>query len=273
MKLFKGFLILASGVFITGCSKVINVELPTAAPKLVIDASIDWDKNTAGNEQRILLSTTTGYYSEQFPTVSGARINISNSAGTVFNFAETSHAGEYLCTDFKPAVGETYRLTVILNEAIYTATETFIGTPDLDTTISQNDKGGMTGDEIEVEFSFQDDGSQDNYYMSRVKTNRVAYPVFNLESDENYQGRKMTEFYSHEDLAKGDSVNIKLYGTSRRFYDYFKKVLAASGNNDSPFPTVPTAARGNIINQKNADDYPLGYFRLSQVVSRNYTIK
>lgn len=273
MKLFKGFLILATGVFLAGCSKVISVKLPAAAPKLVIDASIDWARNTEGNEQKIILSTTAGYYSEEFPKVSGARIYVSNSANTIFNFTETTGTGEYRCTDFKPVVGETYRLTVILNNVTYTATETLTGTPDLDTTISQNDKGGMTGDEIEVQFSYQDDGSQDNYYMSGIKTNRVAYPVFNLESDEDYQGRKMTEFYSHEDLAKGDSVNIKLYGTSRRFYDYFKKVLAASGNNDSPFPTTPTAARGNIINQNNADDYPLGYFRLSQVVTRNYTIK
>lgn len=273
MKLFKGFLILSTGLFLNGCSKVIDVKLPTAPPKLVIDASIDWEKNTAGNEQKIILSTTTGFYSDQFPTVSGARIYIKNSADTVFNFTESSRAGEYLCTNFKPVVGETYRLTVVLNEITYTATEIFTATPDIDTTITQNDKGGMTGDEIEVEFSYPDDGTQDNYYMSRVKTNRVAYPVFNLESDENYQGRKITEFYSHEDLAQGDSVNIKLYATSRRFYDYFKKVLAASGNNDSPFPTVPTAARGNIINQNNADDYPLGYFRLSQVVTRRYTIK
>jgi hypothetical protein len=60
---------------------------------------------------------------------------------------------------------------------------------------------------------------------------------------------------------------------SRRFFDYFRKVLTASGNNDSPFPTVPTQARGNIINQSNADNYPLGYFRLSEVASRNYIFK
>jgi len=269
----KYFLILTAGVFFAGCSKTINVKLGTAAPKLVIDASIDWVQHTPGNEQRVILSTTTGYYNTEFPTVSGAKIYISNSANTNFAFSETSRSGEYVCTDFKPVVGETYRLTVVLNQVTYAATETFIGTPAIDSVIGQNNKGGMTGDEVEIQYSFQDDGSQDNYYMSRIKTNRVAYPVYDAESDENYQGSKMTQFYAHKDLKKGDPVNIQLYGTSRRFYDYFKKVLAASGNNDSPFPTVPTAARGNIVNQSNADNYPLGYFRLSEVTARDYIIK
>lgn len=273
MKLFKGILILAVGVFLTGCEKVIDVKLDTASPKLVIDASIDWLKNTTGNEQRVILSTTTGYYNAEFPTVSGATIFITNSINTVFNFPESSNAGEYICTDFKPVIGETYKLTVMLNGVTYAAVETLTGTPDIEDTIRQSNAGGMTGDEIEIQFSYQDDGSRDNYYMTRVKTNRVAFPEYSLESDEMFQGNKMVQFYSHEDLEKGDSANIKLYGTSKRFFEYFTKILLASGNDGSPFPSTPTAARGNIINQTDAENYALGYFRLSEVVTRNYTIQ
>ncbi len=272
MKLPEGILLLIAGIALTSCSKVIDVDLKTASPKLVIDASIDWLKNTPGNEQRIKLSTTTGYYNATFPTVSGATIFITNSTNTVFNFPESSNKGEYICTDFKPVIGEIYKLTVTLNGVTYIASETLIGTPDIDGNITQNSAGGMTGDEIEIQFSYLDDGSRDNYYMMGIKTNRVAYPEYFLENDENYQGKKMTQFYSHEDLVKGDSLNIRLYGASRRFFDYFKKVVVASGNDDSPFPTTPTAVRGNFINQTNAADYVLGYFRLSEVVTMDYTI-
>lgn len=260
-------------LLLSGCSKTIDVKLDTGVPNLVIDASIDWVKNTPGNDQKIILSTTTGYSNEEFPGVSGAQVQITNTANTVFSFMETSTKGEYRCIDFVPAIGETYRLTITLNQVTYTATETLLGTPDIDANIGQNDKGGMTGDEVEIQFSYQDKAAESNYYMSQVRTNRVAYPVFNIGSDENYEGRKITEFYSHEDLAKGDSANIQLYVISRRFYDYFKKVLAASGNNNSPFPTVPTPARGNIINQSSAGKYPFGYFRLSEVSTKNYTIQ
>ena len=64
-------LILSLFIF-SSCEKVINVDLTTAAPKLVIDGSIKWEKGTDGNEQTIKLSTTTSYYSNTIPTVSNA---------------------------------------------------------------------------------------------------------------------------------------------------------------------------------------------------------
>lgn len=273
MKLIKVFFILFAGMLMTGCSKVIDIKLPSAPPKLVIDASIDWMKNTSGNEQKIIISRTAAYYDTEVPGVSGAVVKISNSFNTVFDFIEGSRAGEYVCNNFAPVVGETYRLTVVVNDITYTATETLTATPDFDGDITQTDKGGMTGDEYEIQFAFLDDPLHDNYYMSGVKSSRIAFPQFELESDEMYQGNRMIEFYSHEDLGAGDSLDIKLYGVSKRFFDYFTKILTASGNNDSPFPTLPTQVKGNIINQSNVNDYPLGYFRLSQVVSRGYVIK
>lgn len=265
--------IIAAAMMATSCEKVIQVDLETAPPRLVIDASIDWYKHTAGQEQKIKLSTTTGYYSDAFPTVSGATITITNAAHTVFEFTEGATKGEYICSDFKPVIGDTYQLTVVLNGITYTATETMTGTPAIDDVIKQTYTGGMTGDEVEIEYSFPDDGTQNNYYMMRIKSSRVAYPEYFLENDERYQGNKMIQYYSHEDLEKGDALNIRLYGASRRFWDYFRKVVVAAGNDDSPFPTTPTAVRGNITNQANEQDYVLGYFRLSEIDVRDYTIQ
>lgn len=273
MKLVKGISILIVSVAMLGCEKVIKVDLDTAPPALVVDAAIDWVKHTSGNKQRIKLSTTTGYYSAEFPTVSGATIYITNAANAVFNFSEEATTGEYVCTNFEPVVGETYTLTIILNGETYKAVETLTGAPEIEE-LSQNSAGGMGGDEMEIQFSFQDDGLADNYYMAGIISNRVAYPEYFLESDEMFQGKKMTRYYSHEkDLKAGDVLNIKLYGVSRRFFDYFKKILAASGADYGPFPASLVAVSGNIINQSNTGNDALGYFRLSEVDSRDYTIQ
>lgn len=273
MKLVNLIIAITIGVCLMSCEKVIDVDLDTAAPKLVIDASINWLENTTGNEQRIKLSTTTGYYNAEFPTVSDATIFITNSSNAVFNFPETSTPGEYRCPDFTPVVGETYTLTVVLNGVTYSAVETLTAAPEIDDSIHQNNSGGFAGDEIEIQFSYQDDGGLNNYYMTRIETNRVAFPEYFLESDEMFQGNKMVQYYSHEDLQQGDSINIELYGTSKRFFEYFKKILLASGSEGSPFPSTPTAVRGNIINQSDTENYVLGYFRLSEVASRGYTIQ
>lgn len=44
MKIVRKIILVTIGLFLTGCEDVINVDLDTAAPRLVIDASIDWVK-------------------------------------------------------------------------------------------------------------------------------------------------------------------------------------------------------------------------------------
>lgn len=273
MKTAIKILVLSITLLLTGCEDVIHVDLDTAPPRLVIDASIDWAKYTSGNEQKIKLSTTTGYYSPEFPTVSGATVFITNATATVFDFIENPGTGEYICTNFEPVIGEIYDLTIVLNGQTYTATETFIGVSDLEDTIEQDNEGGFGGDEVELTYYYQDDGSQENYYLHSIISPRVSFPEYELVDDENSQGNRIPETYSHEDLKPGDVVSIKLYGISKRYYQYFTKLLLASGNDDNPFATTPTAVRGNIVNQTDNNNFPFGYFRLSEISTKDYTIQ
>ena len=272
MRIINKILILIFGLILTGCEDTISVDLDTEAPRLVIDASIDWVKSTTGNEQKIKLSTTTDYYSTTFPIVSGASVVVTNSANTIFNFIENPGTGEYICTDFVPVIDETYTMTIIVNGEIYTATETLINVPSIENNINQNNAGGFAGDEIEITYYYQDNVAQENNYLFGVKTRHVAFPIFDAENDENTQGNLMSEQYSHKDLVAGDVVNIKLYGISKRYYNYFKKVLLASGS-DNPFASTPAPVRGNIVNQTNSSNFAFGYFRLSEVDTRDYTIQ
>jgi len=264
---------LSVGLFVTGCEKAINEPLKTASPRLVIDASIDWVKNTAGNEQKIVLSTTTGYYSADFPSVSGAVITVTNPSNTVFNFVETPGTGRYVCHNFLPVIGQTYNLKIVLNGETYTASETFTPVPKIDDNIDQNDKGGEMGDEIEVTFSYTDNASQENFYLNSVKQPHSPFPELEVEDDEHTNGNLMQESFSHEKLKVGDQVDFKLYGISKSYYNYMFKLILATGNDGNPFPTTPSAVRGNIVNQTTSNNYAFGYFRLAEVDTKSYTIK
>nr|WP_322626173.1 DUF4249 family protein [uncultured Flavobacterium sp.] len=273
MSIYKKILMIIIGFSIISCEDVIDVNLKTAAPRLVIDASINWVKGTPGNEQKIVLSTTTGYYSPTFPTVSGADITVTNSTGAIFTFTETTNTGEYACTNFEPVLGETYQMTILLNGETYTATETLTAAPDIMENIEQDNDGGMGGDEIEITFYYQDDPAVVNYYLFGVTSPAVAYPLYEVENDENSQGNVVPEFYSHEDLKPGDVVNISLYGISKQYYDYMHKLIIASGADAGPWPTTPSAVRGNIVNQTDFQNFAFGYFRLAEVDKRDYTIQ
>lgn len=266
-------LIVSFCFFLPSCTKVVEVDLETAEPKLVIDASVDWVKGTTGKEQKIKLSTTTGYYSTKFPTVSGADIVITNSANTVFSFIEDVGTGEYICTGFRPVIGETYTLKVVLNGEVYTATETCIGVPNIENNIVQNNAGGFGGDEVEITYSYQDNGNEENHYLHRILSPVSTFPDFKAKNDEKSQGKLMQEYFSDEDLKAGDLVNIRLYGISGRYYDYFRKLLAASGAGAGPFQATPGSVRGNIINETHFENFAYGYFRLSEVDVKDYMIE
>lgn len=273
MKLPKIMLALFVALLVTGCEKVITADLKTAAPRLVVDASIDWVKNTAGNEQKIVLSTTTGYYNSEFPSVSGAVITVTNATNTVFNFEETPGTGQYICSNFLPVIGQTYNLKIVLNGETYTASETFTPVSKIEDNIDQNNKGGEAGDEIEITFYYQDDANQKNSYLNSITQPHSAFPELEVEDDEYTNGNLNQESYSHEKLKTGDRVDIKLYGISRNYYNYMFKLIVASGNDGNPFPTIPSAVRGNIVNQTNSKNYAFGYFRLAEVATKSYTIK
>ena len=104
MKKITFYLILIIAVFSTSCEDVIPVDLNTAAPKMVIEASINWKKGTSGNQQKITLTTTTDFYSNEIPKVSGATVYIKNSANTIFNFTESAIKGDYVCANFIPVL-------------------------------------------------------------------------------------------------------------------------------------------------------------------------
>jgi hypothetical protein len=254
------------------CEEVVNVDLDTAAPRLVVEASIDWVKGTSGREQTVKLTTTRGYYDTVIPVIEGATVFITNTAGVMFEFIEEAGTGNYNCTDFSAEIGETYVLTVITNGQTYTATETLSAAPVI-TRTEQINEGGFLGEDIEVRYYYNDFPGEDNFYLTRADAVVLPYPEYDLSSDEFTQGNEMFEFFSDEDLAPGHIISIKLYGISERYYQYMNILLESAGGGGNPFSAIPVAARGNVINQTNTSNYALGYFRASEVSALEYQVQ
>ena len=274
MKNIKFLLLLfTASLAFTGCEDVIEVDLDTAEPRLVIDASIEWIKGTDGSNQTIRLTTTTGYYEPEIPVVSGATIFVTNNtSGAVFTFNEAPNTGNYVCTDFIPVINDEYSLTVINDGETYTATEKLFAVPEISNVI-QDDEGGVLGDEIEVRFFWQDNGAEVNYYMARFDIDLLPYPDYDALDDEFFQGNEMFAFISHEDLKAGDVVHFKLGGTSERFFNYLMQLTNVAEPGGGPFQTPPTTVRGNLVNETNIDNYAYGYFRVTEVDIMEYTVQ
>ncbi|MEY2692271.1 MAG: hypothetical protein RIT03_661, partial [Bacteroidota bacterium] len=122
-------LLLLSLIVLSSCEKVVTVPLETAAPRLVIDASIACVKGVPVSTQTIKLSTTAPYYASEVPPVSGANVSISTEDGSVFEFTEIDQTGVYQCTNFEAILNATYTLLVNYNGQTYTATESLQAVP------------------------------------------------------------------------------------------------------------------------------------------------
>jgi hypothetical protein len=260
-------------LFLTSCEEVVNVDLDTASPKLVVDASINWEQGSDGAQQKIKLTTTTSYYSSTVPTVSGATVSVKNSTNTVFNFIEVPNTGEYVCTNFVPQLDEVYTLTVISKGQTYTATETLKSVAPI-SEIVQNNEGGITGDQVEIKTFFNDPDVEENYYMFKYKYSNKTKLDYQVSDDRFFQGNLFFSLSNNEDLSAGDQISVTHYGVSKTYYNYMNILLSIAGNNGGgPFQSPPATVRGNIINTTNFNDYALGYFRLSETTSGNFIIQ
>ncbi|VXB71053.1 conserved hypothetical protein [Flavobacterium sp. 9AF] len=260
--------------FITflSCEDVVNIDLDTASPRLVIDAAIKWEKGSVGNNQIIRLTKTGGYYDSQTPIASGATVFITHN-GNTYNFIENPGTSEYICTNFNPVINDTYTLTVVYEGQTYIATDQLYATPDI-TSIEQTVISGFGGeDNIEIKFFYQDNGAEDNFYLIGFKNTAIAFPEYGVVDDEFFQGNQMFGLYI-DDLKSNDELVLSLQGISSRYSNYMDKLLNIAGTDGgNPFTTAPATLRGNIINQNNPDNFPFGYFSLGEVDTENYTVQ
>jgi hypothetical protein len=272
MKTIIKYFILAISFAFISCEDVVDVDLNKSEPKLVIDASIKWEKGTTGNEQTIRLTTTGDYFNNSVPVANGAIVNITDSSNIVYSFIEDGTTGNYKCSTFIPVLNEVYTLYVNYNGQTYTSTDKLYPVPPI-TTIEQ-DLNGISGDEIELKFNFQDNGAEENFYMEEYKVPFRPFPLLGVFDDEFTNGNEMFSLIIDEDLAAGQNINFTLHGISERYHNYMNILIGISGGlSNGPFSTPPATVKGNIINQTNVSDYPLGYFRLSEVDVKNYVVQ
>ncbi|KAA1244196.1 DUF4249 domain-containing protein [Aquimarina sp. RZ0] len=280
MKTYLKIILLFSIIHFVSCEDVIDVDVQTAPSRLTIEASLDWEKGTTGNNQTIKLSTSTPYFDTTSNTgVTGASVIVTNTTtGAEFVF-EDQNNGTYTTTVFEPILNQSYTLDVIYNGENYTATETLISVPDI-TEINQSLEDGFDEDLLEVNIIFDDPEEEDNFYLFRFKEVGDRFPVFEDFDDEFVNGNEVRWFYEKEDddeanttaFEPGDTVTIDLFGISETYYNYIR-ILIEQSEGAGLFSTIPVALKGNCINMDNPDNYAHGYFRLTQVERMQYTFE
>lgn len=269
----KKLIVILLSLLIYSCEEPIDLNLNTASPRLVIDASINWIKGTDGAEQEIKLTLTAPYYDLQVRPANNATVAIYNSNNLVFTFIEDGSTGIYRNNTFIPVLNDEYRLFINYNGNIYSGRETLKSVSSIDY-VEQNNNGGFSGEETELKAYYTDPENIENYYLFEFKNDFTVIPSLEVYKDEFTDGNQIFGFYTEEELTTGNRVTIRNHGISKAFYNYMFVLLQQNNEEGGgPFETTPATVRGNCSNETNADNFPFGYFRLSEVDEFIYIVE
>ncbi|WP_203296653.1 DUF4249 domain-containing protein [Luteirhabdus pelagi] len=257
-------------ISLMGCEDVIDVDLPESEPRLVIDAAIFRNVETEETILRVILSQTTPFFDEQIRFVNDAEVRITSSNDETF-LLEAIGEGEYTNPNIVVESDVYYTLEVTFEGETYSATETIETVVPLEF-VDQDDEGGFDNESIELKAYFTDPANVENFYFFEGLSERGN--SYDALEDEFFDGNPIFGFYFVDDLEAEDEVTFRLSGIDVQYYDYLFTLLQQTGDQSGgPFEVQPATVRGNIVNQTDPDNYPLGYFRISEVSILTYTVQ
>lgn len=267
-----GVLLIIVGL-LNSCTDVIDVNVPNGGARLVVDASINWQKGTLGETQTIKLRKSTAFFDKNPDVpVTGASVTVTKeNDGSIFVFADQNN-GSYTATDFVPELNASYTLKILYNGKSYTATETLIAAPVINR-VEQKIEGSAGDTEILLQVFFDDPRDVNNYYLGEFTPSNLPLPSLAVISDKFSDGNENYIEGDNENFVAGVTVGINVFGISPRYYDYLNLLLQQSGSDENgPFPTTPAQLKGNCTNVNDSNEEVLGYFRLGEFDTTSYTI-
>lgn len=247
------FLILIlTALFISGCEKVIDVDLNEASPALVIQGNLSSDQKVA----EVKLTMTTNYFDTLSPgKVTGAKVSLEDDKGQKIVLNETLK-GVYAAFGLNTFYNTQYRLTVESKNEIYQAESVLNPPVAIDSVTWEYDEGTSFFDAgYYLKIWFFDPPSIQNYYRIQVYRNGLLKRsmddliVFN---DRYVDGNKVEISLFNDPYYLNDTVLVQLVSLDKNAYDYFSTLGELINNN--PGSAAPSNPNTNFSNGA------LGYF-------------
>lgn len=273
-KLIKyiGFISLA--LCFTACEEVIDLDLPTAPPRLVVEGNIDFNADTTPDTLAIKLSLTTDFYNPVAPKVHNALVWVQDGEGNKYPFEEIKDTGRYINTKVKKDFKKNeYKLHIEYDNDIYEATDLLLPTPEIQK-VEQRREKFFDKDYYTIRIYYKDTPRQTsnlNYYYSFSQRNNEK-PELKIQTNEYSKDKIIESLFLNEDYEVGDKVLIDLHQISRNYYDYMNLLIGAISNGGGPFETPITSIKSNVKNLTRPEKEALGFFRVTEKQTVTHTI-
>lgn len=262
-------------LLLNSCQDVIKVDLNSAAPQTVIEASI----SNLADTVKVLLTQTTDYFNPQNITpITGAQVTISDSTGNIFQPVIAAN-GAYIFGKLAGVPGTSYTLKVEANNKTYSGTSKMPQVVPVDSLALAKPADGDK--DYVLNCYIHDPAGIKNYYRLKVFRNRkILYqdstlkiePII-LSNDKYYDGRFTPisippRRFGLKHYSPTDTLKVQLISIDSPTYYYLRELrdITSTGRFVSSTST-PDNPDNNLSN--NA----LGYFAAWSVSEKEIVVK
>jgi hypothetical protein len=257
-----------SSVGLSGCQKVIKLDLNSAEKKYVIEAVITDQANSC----KVLLTQTKNFdENNAFNGVSGASITISDNNAASVTLTETS-PGVYEAPGIKGFSGHTYRLSVTVGGQTFRAASTMPALVRFDS-LYITERTLFNKSNKYATLSYTDPVGRGNAYRYIQYVNEIKEKTIFVRDDDLTDGRKIERilfFFGDNNeeekkkLKKNDVVRVEMLCIDYPIYKYWYSLSQSStGQNQSATPGNPVT---------NVQGGALGYFSAHTLQSKTIVV-
>ena len=237
---------------VTACKKVIQTDLHSVAPQIVIEGEV----TNGPAPYFVKISKTVDFSSSNdFPPVTDAIVQLTDTTNWISDSMVEASPGLYRSIEVGGVPHHTYRLDVAIGGNRYTSISTMPQTVRLDSVTFAQNIGFDNKLEINAVAHFQDPAGIANYYQFSESVNGRRVPDIFVFEDRLSDGRYIEYplFNDSAYLAPRDTLTLTMNSIDASIYHYFFSLMGVSGNNNfqSATPTNPVS---------NITGGALGYF-------------
>jgi hypothetical protein len=244
---------------LVSCEKEIQIDLNSAEPKLVVEAYLSDQSDTA----TVTLTRTVNFSDPStYPAISDAIVVITDLEGNTWNCTQST-PGTYQNTNLRGKIGQKYFLSITTADGQkYTAESTLPAPVMLDKIdfreLAFGPPGGGGGDSVSfalIPRYFDPADAQNNYRFIQTVNGERDLSI-QVKNDNIFDGRVNEQplFSVDVEIYSGDIVTLEMMCIDKGAYDYFfslSQYLSTNGPNAAGVPANPVS---------NISNGALGYF-------------
>ena len=280
------YLIVSLSFIFISCEDVIEVDVPSEEPRLIIDALIRVDTTELFTNVVVKVSQTNSFF-ESIPAAELQQITLTNldfGGGPVPPVLIEEEPGSGIYSKIFPNSFLTKGRILIqidFEDRYYVAYAEFAPSVPIDNLV-QGDGTLFGENDTEIILSYTDLPERDDFYLFDFDLNNYL-----VSEDKFYQGQafEFSYFYEEDEVSPGDEVTISIMGSDESFFNYMALLIEQSEQGFGPFETPALTVRGNFINATDidninifdnvdlSDNFALGYFAIVQEYKQSLIIE